>query len=120
MGWRELLEDIERRLADVDRELSTGGPAVSRFDMPDNLGPLPADLRQRAKNALRDTQAKQAQAEAAATGWPRRSARVGSTPGSRPPTSTPGSDRPAVRLRATIYSRTSISRGHEGSLTAPR
>jgi hypothetical protein len=68
VGWRELLEDIERRLADVDRELSTGGPAVSRFEMPDDLGPLPADLRQRAKNALRDTQAKQAQAEAARDG----------------------------------------------------
>jgi hypothetical protein len=68
VGWRELLDDVERRLADVDRELSTGGPPVSAFVLPDDLGPLPADLRQRAKKALRDTQIKQAQAEEARNG----------------------------------------------------
>jgi hypothetical protein len=68
VGWRELLDDIERRLADVDRELTRGGPSVTAFVLPDDLGPLPADLRQRAKNALRDTQAKQAQVEEARNG----------------------------------------------------
>ena len=68
MGWRELLDDIERRLADVDRELRTGGPPVPPFELPPDLGPLPADLRQRAKNALRDTVAKQAQVEEARDG----------------------------------------------------
>ena len=68
MGWRELLDDIERRLADADRVLSTGGPAVSAFEMPPDLGPLPVDLRQRAKKALRETEAKQARAEAARDG----------------------------------------------------
>jgi hypothetical protein len=36
--------------------------------MPDDLGPLPADLRHRAKQALRDTQDKQAQVEEARQG----------------------------------------------------
>ena len=68
MGWPELLDDIERRLADVDRELSAGGPPVSAFELPDDLGPLPADLRPRATKALRHTLAKQAEAEKARDG----------------------------------------------------
>ncbi len=65
MGWPEVLDDMERRLADVDTELGTGGPAVPPFVLPADLGPLPADLRQRATRALRQTQAKQAEVEAA-------------------------------------------------------
>ena len=65
MGWHEVLDDIENRLAEVDRELSTGGPAVSPFTLPPDLGPLPADLRGRAVRALDQNRAKQAQAEAA-------------------------------------------------------
>ncbi len=65
MGWPEVLDDMERRLAEVDRELGTGGPAVSPFALPADLGPLPADLRVRATRALRQTRAKQAEVEAA-------------------------------------------------------
>jgi hypothetical protein len=65
VGWPEVLDDIEERLADVDRELRTGGPAVSPFALPSGLGPLPADLRERARRALGQTQARQAEAEQA-------------------------------------------------------
>ena len=65
MGWPEVLDDIEGRLADVDRELSTGGPAVSAFELPADLGPLPDELRQRAGRALHQTRIKQAEAERA-------------------------------------------------------
>lgn len=65
MEWHELLDDIESRLADVERELRTGGPAVSPFVLPAGLGPLPAELRPRARRALRDTLAKLAEVEAA-------------------------------------------------------
>jgi hypothetical protein len=56
---------MERRLDDVDRELSTGGPAVPTFVLPEGLGPLPVDLRERARRALRETRSKQAEVEAA-------------------------------------------------------
>ena len=65
MGWPEVLDDVERRLAEVDRQLRTGGPAVSAFDLPGDLGPLPPDLAPRAERALRLTRIKQAQVEAA-------------------------------------------------------
>jgi len=65
MGWHEVLDDIESRLADVDRELKTGGPAVPAFVLPDDLGPLPEELRERVTHALRDTLAKQDLVEAA-------------------------------------------------------
>jgi hypothetical protein len=65
VGWPELLDDIERRLAQVDRELATGGPAVAPFEMPDDLGPLPPELRQRAERMLRETLTKQAAVEQA-------------------------------------------------------
>jgi hypothetical protein len=68
VGWHEVLDEIEDRLADVDRELSTGGPAVSPFSLPPDLGPLPAHLRSRAMRALDQTRAKQAQAEATRDG----------------------------------------------------
>jgi hypothetical protein len=56
---------MERRLDDVDRELRTGGPAVSPFALPADLGPLPAELRERARRALQETRSKEAEAEAA-------------------------------------------------------
>ncbi len=65
VGWPEVLDDIEERLVDVDRELTTGGPAVSPFALPAGLGPLPADLRERARQALRQTRVQQAEAEQA-------------------------------------------------------
>lgn len=65
MGWPEFLDDVEKRLVDVDRTLVTGGPAVTPFVMPDDLGPLPADLEERATRALRTTIAKQVEVEAA-------------------------------------------------------
>jgi hypothetical protein len=68
VGWPEVLDDIEDRLADVDRELSRGGPAVAPFVLPADLGPLPAALRPRAVRALQQTRARQAQAEAARDG----------------------------------------------------
>jgi hypothetical protein len=65
VGWHEVLDDIETRLTDVDRQLTTAGPAVPPFELPDDLGPLPADLRHRAERALRETRRKQLDAEAA-------------------------------------------------------
>lgn len=65
MGWPEVLEDIEHRLGDVDRALDSGGDAVSPFALPDGLGPLPAELRERAARALRETRTKQAEVETA-------------------------------------------------------
>jgi hypothetical protein len=65
VGWPEVLDDMERRLADVDRELETGGPAVPPLALPADLGPLPADLRPRATRALQQTRAKQGQVEQA-------------------------------------------------------
>jgi hypothetical protein len=59
---------MEARLLDVDRELRGGGPAVTPLVLPADLGPLPADLRDRAVRTLRQTQAKQAQVEAARDG----------------------------------------------------
>lgn len=65
MGWPEVLDEMERRLADVDRELRSGGPAVAPWALPDDLGPLPAELRPRARQTLALTRAKQAEAEEA-------------------------------------------------------
>jgi hypothetical protein len=65
VGWHDVLDDMERRLDDVDRELTTGGPAVSPFELPADLGPLPADLRERARRALQETRAKQIEVEVA-------------------------------------------------------
>jgi hypothetical protein len=65
VGWHEVLDDIEARLTDVDRQLTAAGPAVSAFELPDGLGPLPADLRPRAERALRQTHRKQLDAEKA-------------------------------------------------------
>ena len=68
MGWPEFLDDVEERLVDADRTLRTGEPVVSPFVMPGDLGPLPADLQQRATRALRSTVAKQIEVEAARDG----------------------------------------------------
>jgi len=65
VDWPEVLDDMEDRLHDVERELSTGGPPVRAFVLPSGLGPLPADLRDRAVALLRGTLSKQADAEAA-------------------------------------------------------
>ncbi len=65
MGWPEFLDDVEERLVDADRMLLTGGPAVTPFVMPDDLGPLPADLQDRAARALRRTVDKQVEVGAA-------------------------------------------------------
>jgi len=65
VGWPEFLDEAEERLVDADRMLLTGEPAVSSFVMPDDLGPLPADLQERATKALRSTLAKQVEVEAA-------------------------------------------------------
>jgi hypothetical protein len=65
VGWDEVLDDMEGRLAEVDRELSTGTPSVSAFVLPADLGPLPDELRQRAGRALIQTRIKQAEAERA-------------------------------------------------------
>jgi hypothetical protein len=61
--WPEVLDDMESRLVDVDRVLATGGAAVSPFVLPDDLGPLPDELRQRATHVLHETRAQQAAAE---------------------------------------------------------
>jgi hypothetical protein len=63
--WSEFLDDVEGRLADVDRALNTGGAAVSPFEMPDDLGPLPEELQERASQALQATVAKQVEVETA-------------------------------------------------------
>lgn len=68
MGWPEVLDDMEGRLADVDGQLRTGGAAVSPFTLPADLGPLPPALHERARRALRQTEAAQARAEAARDG----------------------------------------------------
>jgi hypothetical protein len=65
VGWPEFLDDVEERLVDADRMLLTGGPAVSAFVMPDDLGPMPPDLEDRAAKALRSTIARQVAVEAA-------------------------------------------------------
>jgi hypothetical protein len=65
VGWHEVLDDMEGRLDDVDRELKTGGPAVSPFELPEGLGPLPPELRHRATLALHRTHSKQLEAEQA-------------------------------------------------------
>ncbi|HUY22926.1 MAG TPA: hypothetical protein VMV22_11390 [Acidimicrobiales bacterium] len=65
MGWSEVLDDIERRLTDVKRGLRTGEPATTPFTLPEDLGPLPVQLRLRAQRALRATEAMQADVEEA-------------------------------------------------------
>jgi hypothetical protein len=61
--WPELLDDIERRLADVERGLTTGALAVSPFALPQDLGPVPEHLRARAAEALRQTLALETEVE---------------------------------------------------------
>jgi hypothetical protein len=56
---------MENRLIEVDNELHSGGPAVSAFVLPENLGPLPDELRTRAERALSATRTKQAEVEMA-------------------------------------------------------
>ena len=63
MAWPELLDEMERRLADVERGLTTGAVTVSPFVLPEDLGPLPPDLRERAARALRATVAMEAEVE---------------------------------------------------------
>jgi len=65
VGWPEFLDEVEHRLVDTDRMLITGGPGVSPFVMPDDLGPLPPELQERATRALRTTIAKQVEVETA-------------------------------------------------------
>lgn len=63
MPWPELLDDIERRLADVKRGLTTGDVTVSPFVLPDDLGPVPPGLRAQVAQALRETLALEAEVE---------------------------------------------------------
>jgi hypothetical protein len=59
---------MERRLVEAEHALTTGGPAVSTFVLPDDLGPLPVDQRDRALRVLRATQTMHQRAEAARDG----------------------------------------------------
>ena len=64
MQWDELLDDMERRLTEVERGLRTGSLEVTALTVPDDMEALPTELRTRAAHALRMTLAAQAEVEA--------------------------------------------------------
>lgn len=55
MEWPEVLDAMEERNAVVDHILHFGGPALEPFSTPADLGPLPAELRERAEGIQRET-----------------------------------------------------------------
>jgi hypothetical protein len=65
VGWSEVLDDMERRVAEVRRGLRTGDVSATPFTLPADLGPLPVELQWRAACALRETESVQADVEIA-------------------------------------------------------
>jgi len=63
MTWAQALEDIERRLGDVEEGLRTGVFEVTPFALAGDLGPIPDELRERAQRALRATVAAELEVE---------------------------------------------------------
>ena len=55
MGWAEVLDDMERRLAQASAVLSGGPPPPAMAPLPPHLGPLPAALVGRARQLKADT-----------------------------------------------------------------
>ncbi|HTZ10246.1 MAG TPA: hypothetical protein VMB72_14310 [Acidimicrobiales bacterium] len=61
--WAVVLDDMERRLGDVERGLRTGVFATTAVDLPGGLGPIPDALRQRAQRLLQATVAAEQEVE---------------------------------------------------------
>jgi hypothetical protein len=57
VGWSEVLDDMELRLVEHDRALRDGTPPPPPLEIPPGIGPLPAELRERAEAILAATQA---------------------------------------------------------------
>ena len=57
MGWAEVLDAFEARIADQRAALDDGDAGeVAPFDAPDDLGPLPAHLHERATALAREAE----------------------------------------------------------------
>ncbi len=67
-SWVAVLEEMEARVADVDRVLLQGGVPVSKLEIPDGLGPLPQNLRGRAERVYALTVDAEFRVEAARDG----------------------------------------------------
>jgi hypothetical protein len=63
--WADVLGDMERRVADARRALGHGGAPPAPFCLPVDLGPLPAELADRARRIQYDTALVAAQVSAA-------------------------------------------------------
>jgi hypothetical protein len=48
MNWADVLEEMEKRVADAKQVIMAGGAPPSEFSLPDDIGPLPPELRARA------------------------------------------------------------------------
>ena len=56
MGWSDVLDDMERRIAGAERVLGEGGAPPVPFQLPGDLGPLPASMVERAERIRCDTE----------------------------------------------------------------
>ncbi len=65
MGWPEVLADMGNRVTDTRRFLQQGGQPPQAFVLPDDLGPLPDELRLAAAALLADTHRAEAEVEMA-------------------------------------------------------
>lgn len=61
MGWPDLLATLEADLAAYEQAFRGEGEPPPAFEVPENLGPLPEDLRERAAEVLRRTLAVEAE-----------------------------------------------------------
>lgn len=55
MTWDEILDDMEDRLLRADLVLAGHGPAPDPFELPADMGPIPAGLEGRARAVLHRT-----------------------------------------------------------------
>ena len=55
MKWADVLADMELRIAEAEKALALGGSPPAPFWLPEDLGPLPADLVERAHRIQDDT-----------------------------------------------------------------
>lgn len=62
MRWHDLLDELERRNEACERFLQHAGPWPAEVIAPDDIGPLPRELKSRAVSLLADTERLQAAA----------------------------------------------------------